>query len=176
MNRDVRSAVLESVALAAAAAVSFWLTKRVLLRVDSISHADDLVGGMWAVIATVVVCRSTDQEKATAAASRSVGTLVGLVLCLGYLLIFPFHALGLVTLIGLSALVVTLIGRPDAVGVAAITTAVLLVLAAVNPHDAWEQPILRGADTAIGIAVGLGAAWTARVARTVSAAARAAGR
>jgi hypothetical protein len=28
----------------------------------------------------------------------------------------------------------------------------------LSPHDAWQQPILRLADTAIGVAVGIAAA------------------
>ena len=32
-------------------------------------------------------------------------------------------------------------------------------MAEVSPHDAWQQPILRLADTVIGVAVGLAAAW-----------------
>jgi uncharacterized membrane protein YccC len=31
--------------------------------------------------------------------------------------------------------------------------------AAVSPHEAWRQPILRFADTIIGVAVGVAAAW-----------------
>jgi hypothetical protein len=31
-----------------------------------------------------------------------------------------------------------------------------------SPHDAWHQPILRLADTAIGVTVGLTAAWLGR--------------
>jgi uncharacterized membrane protein YccC len=61
-------------------------------------------------------------------------------------------------LIGLSVLAVTLIGRPGDATTAAITTAVIMV-AAVSPHNAWQQPILRFADTVIGVAVGIVAAW-----------------
>ena len=42
---------------------------------------------------------------------------------------------------------------------AGITTAVIMVVASLSPHNAWKQPILRFADTVIGVAVGLGAAW-----------------
>ena len=62
-------------------------------------------------------------------------------------------------LIGLSALAVTLIGRPGDAITTAITTAVIMGVAALSPHDAWQQPILRLADTVIGVAVGVGAAW-----------------
>jgi len=38
----------------------------------------------------------------------------------------------------------------------------VLIVAEVSPHDAWQQPILRLADTVIGVAVGLAAAWLVR--------------
>ena len=34
-----------------------------------------------------------------------------------------------------------------------------MVAAALSPHDAWQQPILRLADTIVGVAVGVAAAW-----------------
>jgi uncharacterized membrane protein YccC len=60
---------------------------------------------------------------------------------------------------GLSALAVTLIGRTGDAVTAGVTTAVVLVVAAVSPRDAWVQPILRLADTLVGVAVGVAAAW-----------------
>ena len=37
----------------------------------------------------------------------------------------------------------------------------ILVVAAVTPQRAWQQPILRLADTVVGVTVGIVAAWTA---------------
>jgi len=85
--------------------------------------------------------------------------LVSFLLCLLYLIFLPFHSWALAVLIGASALIVTLIGRPQDAITAGITTAVVLVVAAVSPHDAWQQPILRLADTIVGVAVGVSAAW-----------------
>jgi uncharacterized membrane protein YccC len=51
-----------------------------------------------------------------------------------------------------------LIRRDDLVVTTGITTAVVLVVAALGPHDAWQQPILRLVDTVIGVAVGIVAA------------------
>ena len=48
--------------------------------------------------------------------------------------------------------------RPEDEITAGITTTVVMVAAKLSPHDAWRQPILRLADTAIGVAVGLVAA------------------
>jgi len=115
---------------------------------------------MWAVIATAFVYRATYDETLAAALLRLAATLVSFALCLVYLLITPFHPWGLALLIGLGSLFLTLIGRPEYVITATITTAVVMVVAALSPHDAWEQPILRLADTAIGTAVGVAAAWT----------------
>jgi hypothetical protein len=41
------------------------------------------------------------------------------------------------------------------------TTAVVRIAAALSPHDAWQQPLLRAVDTAAGIAIGLAVSWLA---------------
>jgi uncharacterized membrane protein YccC len=84
---------------------------------------------------------------------------VSFVYCLIYLAFLPFHTWALAVLVGVSALTATLIGRPGDAITAAITTTVVLLVAAVSPHGAWQQPILRLADTVIGVAVGVASAW-----------------
>jgi uncharacterized membrane protein YccC len=71
--------------------------------------------------------------------------------------VFSFHPLGLAALIGLSTFLLMAAGQADDVITAAITTTVVIIVAAVSPHDAWQQPILRAIDTGVGIAVGLSA-------------------
>jgi uncharacterized membrane protein YccC len=158
---QVRAAVHDSTVLAVACLISYLLVTRLLTHAYSISRADDLLGGMWAVIATVFVFRDSYEHSMTAAVSRILATLVSFALCLIYLVFLPFHTWGLAVLVGVSALVVTLLGRPGDAITAAITTAVVLVVAAVSPQHAWQQPILRLADTVIGVAVGIAAAWLA---------------
>lgn len=87
-------------------------------------------------------------------------TIVSFVLCLIYLAFLPFHAWALAMLVGASALAAMLLGRPGDAVTAGITTTVILVAAAVSPQHAWQQPILRLADTIVGVAVGVAAAWT----------------
>ena len=80
-------------------------------------------------------------------------------LCLIYLIFLPFQPWALAVLIGASALTVTLLGWPGEVITAGISTAVLMVSAALSPQDAWQLPFLRLADTIIGVAIGIMAAW-----------------
>ena len=158
---QVWAAAEDSILLGVACLISYWLTTRVLSLVYSVSADDDALGGMWAVIATVFVVRDSYARSLTAALSRMAATLVSFALCLAYLTFLPFQLWGLAILVGLSVLVTALIGPPGDAITAAITTTVVLVVAELSPHDAWQQPILRLADTAIGAAVGLAAGWLA---------------
>ena len=151
------SAAGHSVALAVACLITYWLITHLLARVHSVSRADDLLGAMWAVIATVFVYRESHRESVSAALSRASATALGFAVCLIYLLLFSFHPVGLAVLIGLTTFLLTLIGRAGDVVTAAVTVAVVLVVAAISPDHAWEQPILRAVDTGVGIAVGLAA-------------------
>ena len=158
-REEVRTAVADSILLALACLVSYWLTTRVLSLVYSVSPGDDALGGLWAVVATVFLFRESYNKSLAAAVSRMAATLVSFAVCLAYLAFLPFSPWGLAILIGLSVLVTALIGRPEDEITAGITTAVVMVVAKLSPHDAWRQPILRLADTVIGVAVGLAAAW-----------------
>jgi uncharacterized membrane protein YccC len=108
------------------------------------------------------VTKYSYQQSLAAGVSRLAGTFVSFVLCVVYLSFLPFHAWALALLIGLSALAMMLLGRPGDAGTAAVTTAVLIVLAGVDPQHAWQQPILRLADTIVGVLVGIAAAWLGR--------------
>jgi uncharacterized membrane protein YccC len=156
-HRSVAAAAGHSAGLATASLIAYLLVTQVLAPIHSLSNASDMLGGMWAVIATLFVYRERHRESISAAVTRVSATLLSLVLCLIYLLIFSFHPVGLAVLIGLGTFLLMAAGRNELVVTAAITTAVVMVVAAVSPHDAWQQPILRGVDTAVGIAVGVAA-------------------
>lgn len=157
-----KAAVVDAVILAIACLATYLLATRVLAHLYFISTDGDLLGGMWAVIATIFVIRDSYRSSVAAAASRMAATSVSFVVCLLYLLFLPFHPWALAVLIGVSVLVVSLAGRPEDAVTAAITTTVVMVVAAVTPQRAWEQPILRFVDTVIGVAVGIAAAWISR--------------
>jgi uncharacterized membrane protein YccC len=155
----LRAGAQECCLLALACLASYALVVWLSSLVPWVGSTDHIVGGVWAVIATIIVSKNSYEQTAAAVVSRVYGTLVGIVLCLVYLIFFPFHVWGLALLIGLSAFVTVLIGRPGDAPAAAITTAVLIGLAQLNPHDAWREPIIRLADTSVGAAIGLLAAW-----------------
>jgi len=156
------NAVYRALVLSVACVISFWLITHMLGDIHSVSHDDDLLGGMWAVVATIFVYRQSYAESVRTAISRMSATLVSFALCLVYLLIFPFHVWGMAALIGIGAAAVVLAGRPDDLITTSITTAVVMVVAVIDPHDAWRKPVLRLIDTAIGAAVGVAAAWICR--------------
>ena len=147
--------------LALAALVSYELTTRILTSAIS-SRDDQLLGGMWSVVATVFVCRESYKETVGAALSRTAATLLSFILCLGYLLLFPSSSWGMAVLIAIGSVILIMIQRPGDVITTSITTAVVMVVAAISPLHAWRQPILRLLDTLIGIAVAFTAVWIGR--------------
>ena len=151
--------VAQGVELAVACLISYALITELLARAYSVSREDDLLGGMWAVVATVFVYRESYQKSMRAALSRMSATVLSFALCLVYLLIFPFHPVGMAALIGIGAVILILVDRAEDVITAGITTAVLMVMAGIAPQHAWTEPILRLVDTNIGMAVGIAAAW-----------------
>jgi hypothetical protein len=131
---QARTAVVQCVVLAVACLITYWLVRTLLSRVYSLSRDDDLLGGMWAVLATIFVLRDSFGKSVAAATSRMAATSVSFVLCLIYLAFLPFHAWALAVLVGASALVVMLLGRPGDAVTAGITTAVIMVVAAISPQ------------------------------------------
>ena len=88
-----------------------WALKHSLALPD-----DDLLGGMWAVIATVFVYRETHRQNIAAALTRSSATLISFALCLTYLTLFSFHPIGLAVVIGLGTFGLIAIGRAPTYG------------------------------------------------------------
>jgi uncharacterized membrane protein YgaE (UPF0421/DUF939 family) len=119
------------------------------------------VGILWAVISAVFVFRDTREHSLSAGMSRIFATSVSFALCLAYLLIFPANALGMAILVAVGTLLLMVTNRRDEIGLLAITTAVILIVAAQNPELAWQQPLRRLADTVLGVAVGLACKWAA---------------
>lgn len=139
--------------------ISYWVITFVLVRF--VDKPSDLLGGMWAVAATIFVFRDTHSESLSAGVSRLIATAVSFALCLAYLLVFPFTAVGMAIVLAVGTVVMALSDRRGDIITTGITTAVIMVVAALSPQDAWRQPLLRLVDTVVGIAVGVSCKWIA---------------
>jgi divalent metal cation (Fe/Co/Zn/Cd) transporter len=62
-------------------------------------------------------------------------------------------------LLGLGALIMTALHRRGDIVTTGITTAVVMVVAAMSPGNALQQPLLRLVDTLFGIAIGVVCKW-----------------
>jgi uncharacterized membrane protein YccC len=156
---SISQAIGTGCALGISCFMSYAVITHILTRAYFVSRGDDLLGGMWAVAATIFVYRESYQQSVRAALSRMAATLLSFVLCLAYLLIFPFSPWGMAALIGIGAIILNLVGRSEDIITTGITTAVVMVVAGISPQHAWIQPILRLVDTIVGVGVGVAAAW-----------------
>jgi uncharacterized membrane protein YccC len=145
--------------IAIASGISYWITTHALSSV--VGRDDDLLGGMWAAVATVFVFRSSREDSLSAGIARLIATCVSFALCLAYLWFFPFTVAGLAALIGIGTLIMMLLGRRGDIVTTGITTAVVMVVAAMSPADAWQQPLLRVAETFLGVGIGVACKWAA---------------
>jgi uncharacterized membrane protein YccC len=115
--------VVYALNMAIACLIAYWITTHVLSRF--VDRPSDLLGGMWAVVATVFVFRETRVRSLSAGFARLVATCVSFALCLFYLLLFPFTPVGMAVLIGIGTVAMALLGRRDDIVTAGITTAVV---------------------------------------------------
>ncbi|MGA2851990.1 MAG: FUSC family protein [Terracidiphilus sp.] len=155
---NVGKAIRFAATLAAACMLSYWLITSILTRAFNVSRDNNLLGGMWSVIATIFVFRHRLQDSTHAAASRLLATLLSFLLCLIYFPFFPLNVPGLAVLILIGTIILDVCRRQEDIVTAAITTTVVFVVAKISPGPAWQQPILRLVDTTVGIAVGVLAA------------------
>jgi uncharacterized membrane protein YccC len=140
-------------------ALSYAIITQLLVRF--VDEPNELLGGMWAVVATVFVFRESRISTLSAGIARLVATCVSFALCFVYLLIFPVTGPGIAVVIGLGTMAMLFLGREDDIVTTGITTTVVLVVAAMSPQEAWQQPILRFLDTIVGITVGVACKWCA---------------
>ena len=165
--------IVYSIAMALACLISFWIMTHLLNTV--VVRDDDLLGGMWAAVATAFVFRDTGGTQAlvfpdtarasfSAGVARLVATSVSFALCLVYLSLARPSASGMALVLAVGTVVLILIGRRDEIITTAITTIVVIVVAILNPADAFSQPLLRLMDTVVGIAVGVACSLAVAVA------------
>jgi uncharacterized membrane protein YccC len=148
-----------AVDMAVACLISYWAVAFFLPNLSG--RPSTSVGTLWAVISTVFVYKDTRSHSLSAGISRLIATMISLVLCLSYLLLLPITPFGMAALIFIGTLATISLGRRDEIGLTAITTAVVMIVAASDSQNAWQQPLLRLVDTVLGIAIGVICKWAA---------------
>ena len=151
--------VLYAAVMAVACAISYAVITQLLGHF--VDEHNRMLGGMWAVVATVFVFRESRASTVAAGVARFGATCVSFALCLIYLLLFPVTGSGLAIVIGLGTMTMMMIRRQNDIVTTGITTTVVLVAAAMSQEPAWQQPILRLLDTVVGITVAVACKWCA---------------
>jgi uncharacterized membrane protein YgaE (UPF0421/DUF939 family) len=151
------SDIVRAVEIAVACTLSYWVMTTGLAQF--VGRADDLLGGMWAAIAAIFVLRETELGSVSAGLARLIATSVSFALSLPYLLLFPANPLGMAILLVVGTIAMTLLRRQGDIITTGITTVVVMVVATIDPHDNWLQPLLRLADTVVGIGIGVSCQW-----------------
>ena len=139
--------------MAVAALLSYWAMTAGLTRL--VDAPTDLLGGMWAAVSAVLVFREKELDSVSAGIARFIATCVSFALCLPYLWFFPATALGIAVLLAFGTVVMVLLRRRGDIITTGITTVVVMVVATMDPHDSWRQPLLRLLDTVVGISIGV---------------------
>jgi uncharacterized membrane protein YgaE (UPF0421/DUF939 family) len=94
-----------------------------------------------------------------AGASRLAATCVSFALCFAYLWFFRASPAGIAIVLAVGTLVMFILNRSGEIITTAITTIVVMAVSILSPTDAWIQPLLRLADTIVGIGVGVLCNW-----------------
>jgi len=158
VRRPVAWDVVYSMATAVACAISYLVGAHVLGAADP--HAP-LLGGIWTAISTAFVFRDSRAKSLVAGVSRVVATLASFVLCFVYLYSLPPNVVGMAILLMIGTFVMLLMDRRDDITVMAATTIVVLAVAMGTPERPWLQPVIRLADTLVGIGIGMACKWLA---------------
>ena len=148
---------MHAIAMAVACVLSYWIMTRLLN--PFVARDDDLLGGMWAAVASAFVFRDTSRASLSAGVARLIATFVSFSLCLIYLLLARPTPLGMALVLAAGTIILVLFHHRDDVMTTAITTIVIMVVAILNPAGALSQPVLRLIDTAVGIAVGMACSY-----------------
>jgi uncharacterized membrane protein YccC len=121
----------------------------------SVTVADLGLGRMWSVVAGVFVFHLASTETRRQGVVRISATLVSVLVCLGYLALAPTTWWGLSVVVAVSAAVPLVYGRRSDAVTAAITSTVILQVAATTHDVRTVIPLLRLLDTVVGTVVGL---------------------
>ena len=117
------------------------------------------LGGLWALVSGIIVLQATRRETWASAWLRLLGTSIGAVISGVYLFLLPFSPLGMALTIGVTVLLCQFIGIPDHARLAALTVAIIMVVASLHPGiNPVVNALLRFIESCIGTVLAVVAA------------------
>ncbi len=125
---------------------------------DLFHGASARLGGLWSVIAGILVLQTTRRDTWAQARVRFFGTLIGSIIGAAYLSVFSFSAIGLAVCALTTVLLCHAAGIPGPSRSAVLTVAVILVLASLNTLGPVLAAALRFCESCIGTAMAVLAA------------------
>jgi len=148
MSRDRVSVAIQNALVALAAyLLGFYFTA-------SFHGKSSSIGGLWSLISAIVVLQATSRDTWKSAVLRVLGTLIGAMLGGGYLYLLPFSPVGMAVSIGLTVLLCQALKVPDHGRLAAITVALIMVIASSNPElSPLANAALRFIESVIGAGI-----------------------
>ena len=150
---------LYAIEMSVVALIAYWSAFFAFAQASSTTS--NTIGALWATISAIFVFREHRADSVSAAGSRLLASCFSAALCLIYLLLFPPSLAGMAIVIAVGTVLLLRAQRHGEIATTAITTAVVMVVAVVEPRHAWHQPLLRLADSVIGIVIGTAANWLA---------------
>jgi len=134
-------------------------------RFTAIFHgASAQVGGVWSAISGLVVLQSTIRETLKSSLLRTIGTLIGALVCAVYLSVFSFSLLGVALCTGLTLSICYLL---DIFEYARLAAATVVIIAAIGQSTPGVSPFLnaflRFSESTIGVGVCILSVYTLRI-------------
>ena len=112
------------------------------------------IGGLWSAISAIVVTQATRQDTTSSASLRILGSAIGATTSAVYLILLPFHPLGMALAIFATVLLCAAAKVPSHGRLAAITVIVVMVTGSLDPKlSPGLNALLRFAESCIGTGV-----------------------
>jgi uncharacterized membrane protein YccC len=112
------------------------------------------IGGLWSAISAIVVTQATRQDTTSSASLRILGSAIGATTSAVYLMLLPFHPLGMALAIFSTVLLCAAAKVPSHGRLAAITVIVVMVTSSLDPKlSPGLNALLRFAESCIGTGV-----------------------
>ncbi len=112
------------------------------------------IGGLWSAISAIVVTQASRRETTSSASLRILGSAIGAITSAVYLMLLPFHPLGMALAIFATVLLCSAAHIPSHGRLAAITVIVVMVTGSLDPKlSPGLNALLRFLESCIGTGV-----------------------